>query len=192
MQKKFFSEKDLRGLLLAICLDSSREASLRLLDYLVSSQEFLIKPAGAKVHHSFNGGLLQHTCEVLEHALFLNDFLDSPVPKDDLIVACFLHDLGKVYAYYKNKSGSWAAGKTCISQESIAFHWAAKFGLPLNYNIICGVEFAHGGWSIVAKEWNIEPLPVSVLLHAADQFSTWFGVGGIVELKKEAGIPLFV
>ena len=68
-------------------------------------------PAGLKMHHNFNGGLLIHTCEVCELAVdYLNlsermkavkeygPVIDSRT-KDLVIAGALLHDIGKVYEY---------------------------------------------------------------------------------------------
>jgi len=191
MDKKVFIKDNLYDFLNQIESEKNRSASKFLLDYLVDKKDFDSKPAASKFHHVFVGGLVQHTCEVIEHALYLNTYLGEPYCVDDLILAGFLHDVGKVFVYFERKTGSFGLNKTVISQESIALHLACRFGLVLNYNVISAIEFAHGGWSIFAKDWALEPLPISCILHAADQFSSFFGKGGIVDLKKEKGVPLF-
>ncbi len=191
MDKKVYGIADLDGFLNQLESTQNRATSRKLLEYLVDKKDFNIKPAASKFHHVFQGGLTQHTCEVIQHALKLNEYLGTPYNKDDLVLAGFLHDIGKVYVYYENKSGTFGYNKTCISQESIAIRLAYKFGIELNYNILSAIEMAHGGWSIFAKEWSMEPLPISCILHSADQFSTFFGKGGIVDLKKEKHSPLY-
>lgn len=58
--------------------------------------------AGAKHHHYWSGGLLQHVLEMIGMGLdimqlYPGDF--NSFTKDDLVIVCFLHDFAKVWQY---------------------------------------------------------------------------------------------
>jgi 3'-5' exoribonuclease len=60
------------------------------------SRKFRIHPAAEYVHHSFQGGLLEHTVEMLDLAQPLKKYY--PEANFDLInAAIVLHDIGKLY-----------------------------------------------------------------------------------------------
>jgi 3'-5' exoribonuclease len=52
-------------------------------------------PAGIRLHHAFNGGLLEHVLTLSEAALRISD-LYPKVDYDLVLAGVFLHDLGKV------------------------------------------------------------------------------------------------
>lgn len=52
-------------------------------------------PAGIKMHHAYNGGLVEHIVNILETASRIRDLYPT-VDFDLLLAGIFLHDLGKV------------------------------------------------------------------------------------------------
>ncbi|MFB0543156.1 MAG: HD domain-containing protein [Candidatus Bathyarchaeia archaeon] len=60
-------------------------------------------PGGSYVHHSYRGGLLQHTVAVARIALLLCDLVEEvyggSVDRDTVLAGVLLHDLMKCYVY---------------------------------------------------------------------------------------------
>jgi len=56
---------------------------------------FVRAPAGIKLHHAYNGGLLQHVVGMMELALRVGP-LYPMVDNDLLVMGAFLHDMGKI------------------------------------------------------------------------------------------------
>lgn len=60
-------------------------------------------PGGSYVHHSYRGGLLQHTLAVARIALLLCDLVEEvyggSVDRDTVLASVLLHDLMKCYVY---------------------------------------------------------------------------------------------
>jgi 7,8-dihydroneopterin 2',3'-cyclic phosphate phosphodiesterase len=60
-------------------------------------------PGGSYVHHSYSGGLLQHTVAVARIALLLCDLVEEvyggSVDRDTVLASALLHDLMKCYVY---------------------------------------------------------------------------------------------
>ncbi len=56
--------------------------------------QFLNWPGAKKIHHSYVGGLLEHTLSVVEIALFLGE--KYSLNKELLVMGGFLHDIGKI------------------------------------------------------------------------------------------------
>jgi len=77
-------------------LGDRSEPALRLVDDL--GERLALCPASGKkdYHHSFPGGLVDHSLRVLQNAMTLAKAFGWKVPKDSLIIACLFHDLGKV------------------------------------------------------------------------------------------------
>ena len=68
-------------------------------------------PAGAFQHHSYRGGLLQHTLGVTKVALTLCDLMESlyggTVERDTVLAGAILHDVMKCYCYEDNGEGGY-------------------------------------------------------------------------------------
>lgn len=60
---------------------------------------FCRAPASLTYHHAYEGGLLQHTVEVMEAALRLGPTVKARLDLSLLLTAAFCHDLGKVDTY---------------------------------------------------------------------------------------------
>jgi hypothetical protein len=79
--------------------------------------------ANAKYHGAWCGGLLVHTVAVIQAGLNVADTFREDIEKDDegalamfkkcVVVACFLHDIGKVgnlaHPYYLEQDNDWRA-----------------------------------------------------------------------------------
>lgn len=78
-----------------------------LLDFF-KEHEDKIKPApAAKVmHHNYIGGLMVHTLECLEYLDANYPLFRHYVNKDEVMAACILHDIGKIFEYkYDEENG---------------------------------------------------------------------------------------
>lgn len=68
-------------------------------------------PAGAFQHHSYSGGLLQHTIGVTKLSLTLCDLIEDlyggRVNRDYVIAGAVLHDVMKVFCYEHNRDGRY-------------------------------------------------------------------------------------
>ncbi len=63
-----------------------------------TAASFRLSAAGISVHHAYNGGLLEHTLEMLR----MSDGLGGTFPKlnkDLLVTGIILHDIGKIFEY---------------------------------------------------------------------------------------------
>jgi 3'-5' exoribonuclease len=85
---------DLRELMKALENPSLR----RLVDRFLSDRQFVVAfqkaPAAKNFHHNYVGGLLEHTLSVCRLAVWVADHYPQ-LDRDLLIVAAFLHDVGK-------------------------------------------------------------------------------------------------
>jgi 7,8-dihydroneopterin 2',3'-cyclic phosphate phosphodiesterase len=66
-------------------------------------------PGGSYIHHSYSGGLLQHTVSVARLALLLRDLVEEvyggSVDRDTVLAGALLHDLMKCYVYKPEGEG---------------------------------------------------------------------------------------
>jgi len=88
----------LRNRLVEMMRGMTNPSLANLVDCFLTDDEFMVKfcqlPAGVKLHHAYEGGLLEHTVTMLEVALKIVP-LYPMLDKDLLITGIFLHDIGK-------------------------------------------------------------------------------------------------
>ena len=58
-----------------------------------------IMPAAKLMHHNYIGGLMVHTLECLRYAEANMELSDYKFNRDNIIAACMLHDIGKIFEY---------------------------------------------------------------------------------------------
>lgn len=73
---------------------------LNLADCFLADENFMDlfsrMPAGIKLHHAYEGGLLEHTLSMMELALKTATIYGQRLNQDLLIMGVFLHDIGKI------------------------------------------------------------------------------------------------
>ena len=122
-------------------------------------------PAGAYQHHSYNGGLLQHTWGVTKLALTLSDLVESlyggTVERDTVLAGAILHDVMKCYCYEETGEGVFRAsdfgGK--VDHLSLMVGEMMKRAFPLD---VVHVVASHHGDVGPTKPKSVEALIVSV------------------------------
>lgn len=58
-----------------------------------------VSPAAKIMHHNYIGGLMVHTIECVQFALKNLDMFIVKLKKGDMVAACILHDIGKIFEY---------------------------------------------------------------------------------------------
>ena len=139
-------------------------------------EDFEIYPASLRFHHCYDGGLLDHTVEVVEISLKIADFLTKlglKIDRDALIVAGLLHDFGKLEEYvFDERQKKWIHRFQRDRMDHslfpiLDFMEKTKYPLPKK---ICLIILGHmGGWS----RTSVYPdFLESAILHAADLISS--------------------
>jgi len=136
------------------------------------AQRFKTHGAAKRVHHSFYGGLLEHTLGMLRICDFLADAYPQ-VNRDVLFAGAFLHDIGKTEELSKLPIVDYTDEGQLIGHIVIAVQWinekAGKipgFPKPL-LNMIKHCVLAHHG----ELEYGSPKKPAileAILLHYAD------------------------
>jgi 7,8-dihydroneopterin 2',3'-cyclic phosphate phosphodiesterase len=122
-------------------------------------------PAGAYQHHSYNGGLLQHTVSVVRIALTLSDLVEEiyggEVDRDVMLAGAILHDIMKCYCYEETGDGGYRTsdfgGK--VDHLTLMVSELMKRDFPLE---IVHVVASHHGDVGSTKPKTIEALIVSI------------------------------
>lgn len=64
-----------------------------------NKEKFTTIPAGKTVHHSFRGGLLMHTHNMMEIADFVANQYEDVIDRSLLVASTFLHDMAKIQEF---------------------------------------------------------------------------------------------
>jgi 3'-5' exoribonuclease len=100
--------------------------------------DFIRQPASCGNHHSYEGGLLVHSCSTARLAgKIAEHFGPDKANRDFCIAGGLLHDIGKVLCYQKEKAsdGTMKYGPT---QESIWFHH-----IPIGFHLAASIAEGH-------------------------------------------------
>lgn len=153
-----------------------------LIDYL-ESNGFYTSPASSGHHLSCENGLLEHSLNVWNVAKELP--MAKDVDRNDLIIACLLHDVGKMgyfgqQMYLPNilKSGKvseskpYEANKTLvIEHQDLSLMILSKY-IELTQESAIAIKFHNGlytrdGFTISGKETKLQ-----MILHFADMWAS--------------------
>ncbi len=159
-----------------------------LLEFFKEHEE-KIKPApAAKVmHHNYIGGLMIHTLECLEYLDANYPLFRHRVNKDEVMAACILHDIGKIFEYkYDEENGlidyNEDFRKTWITHSQFGFTLAMSHG----FTSIARMIAAHHGrtdWGAII-DLNEKDLENELyLIHLIDNLSAKFGKTSVAHLE---------
>ncbi len=142
-------------------------------------EKFRLWPAAQRIHHSYLGGLLEHTLSVTKTCLYLAEKYD--VSRDLLVAGAMVHDIGKMDelstsggTFYTDSGrliGHLVQGRDIVRDEGRSFgRLPEEFLLHLEHLVL-----AHQGqpdWGTV----KVPMTPEALLLHYADDMDAKFNV----------------
>lgn len=148
-----------------------------------------IKPApAAKVmHHNYIGGLMVHTLECLEYLDANYPLFRHRVNKDEIMAACILHDIGKIFEYkYDEENGlidyNEEFKKTWLTHSQFGYTLCMSHG----FTSIARMIAAHHGraeWGAMI-DLNEKDLENELyLIHLIDNLSAKFGKTSVAHLE---------
>ena len=131
-------------------------------------------PGGAYQHHSYTGGLLEHTASVVRVALTFCDIVEEyyggEVNRDTVIAGAVLHDVMKCYCYEVNEGGGYRGSDFGgrVDHLTLMVGELLSRGFPLE---VVHVVAAHHGDVGPTKPKSLEALIVSVADLADSEFN---------------------
>lgn len=131
-------------------------------------------PGGAYQHHSYSGGLLQHTVGVANLSLTLCDMVEKvyggAVDRDAVLAGALIHDVMKCYTYEARGDGSYVTSPLGERVDHLTLLVAElyKRGFPLD---VIHVAAAHHGDVSPVKPKTVEALIVSIADLADSELS---------------------
>lgn len=150
-----------------------------------------IMPAAKLMHHNYIGGLMIHILECLKFAETNMNISDYKFNRDNIIAACILHDIGKIFEYtidletglidyYENFRKEWLT------------HSQYGFSICMNngFKEIARMIAAHHGrsdWGAIIDLDQKDLEPELYFIHIVDNLSAKFGKIN-VHLLEEKGV----
>jgi 23S rRNA maturation-related 3'-5' exoribonuclease YhaM len=153
-------------------------------DYILKYMDsFRICPGSIKHHHSYTGGLVKHTIEVIDIALDIwksikQHAVSQKVTYNDVLLVSVLHDIGKINEYNIEERDVFTERLIWkyVSKWPVFPHstWVVIDFLRECPNIleekhIEAILSHHGGWSKTGVECNSL---LATILHSADLISS--------------------
>lgn len=154
--------------------DTNREGIENLIDFIEHKTDFKTAPASTKFHLCEEGGLAEHSLNVLKFGRLINKELHVDQSDDSLVISCLLHDLCKVNYYVKG----WEWDKEIKEKEN---RWQKKNVWKVEDQIPLG----HGEKSVILA---VRFIPLSVAEMTAIR---WHMVGydASIHFSYPTGIP---
>lgn len=131
-------------------------------------------PAGARIHHSYKGGLLHHTVSTARLALTLCDLVEEvyggEVDRDLVLAGALLHDVMKCHVYTPSGGGGFTTSPLGerIDHLTLLVAEMLRRGFPIE--VVHVVASHHGDQSPVRPK-TLEALIVSIADYADSELS---------------------
>lgn len=167
---------------------TQREGMEELLFEIQMETNFYNAPASTKYHNAYDGGLLQHSLNVLN--CLTDDAQKLGYPNDSIIIVALLHDLCKANGYGKEtrnvkENGAWVQKQVYTYQDDLplghgekSLYLISKF-IKLTDEEAAAIRWHMGGFDSAFRGGDLglniafEKYPLAVLLHLADMKATY-------------------
>ena len=166
-------------------IEELRNTGRKGIDNLIKAMEkggFFEAPCSGKFHLSKEGGLLEHSLNVLDCARKLNKAFDNPIEESTLTIVALLHDLGKMgdhgkpnYVEKLLKSGERSAAEPYTTNKDLAYidHeirsvMIAERYIELSEEEETAILWHNGLYSLFKYEIQGKETPLYMVLHFAD------------------------
>lgn len=168
------------------------------IDNLILAMEnggFFTAPCSGKFHLAKEGGLLEHSLNVLDCARNMVDTLGFPVDNATLVIVALLHDLGKMGDHGKPnyvekilKGGERSAAEPFTTNKDLTYidHEIRSVMIAERYIELTEEEeqailWHNGLYSLFKYEIQGKETPLYMILHFADLWAS-----RVIENPKEA------
>jgi hypothetical protein len=178
-----------------LLLETKRPGIENLLEFIRKS-DFYTAPASTRFHGSYEGGLLEHSLNVLDclaeknasdNAIWHKELVN--VQSESIVISALLHDLCKTYFYTtemrnkKDESGAWVQVPFYTVNDLIPYGHGEKSVMMIEeYIKLLPAERYAIRWHMGSYEpkelWNtlgtaMEKYPLVLALHEADMEATY-------------------
>ena len=154
-------------------------------------EKIKIMPAAKLMHHNYIGGLMIHILECLKYAEVNMDLSDYKFNRDNILAACILHDIGKIFEYTIDTETGLIDYDENFRKEWLT-HSQYGFSICMNngFKEIARMIAAHHGrsdWGAIIDLDQKDLEPELYFIHIVDNLSAKFGKIN-VHLLEEKGV----
>lgn len=151
----------------------------------------MIMPAAKLMHHNYIGGLMVHILECIKFAEINMNISDYKFNRDNIIAACILHDIGKIFEYTIDLETGLIDYDENFRKEWLT-HSQYGFSICMNngFKEIARMIAAHHGrsdWGAIIDLDQKDLEPELYFIHIVDNLSAKFGKIN-VHLLEEKGV----
>lgn len=150
-----------------------------------------IMPAAKLMHHNYIGGLMVHILECIKFAEINMNISEYKFNRDNIIAACILHDIGKIFEYTIDLETGLIDYDENFRKEWLT-HSQYGFSICMNngFKEIARMIAAHHGrsdWGAIIDLDQKDLEPELYFIHIVDNLSAKFGKIN-VHLLEEKGV----
>ena len=154
-------------------------------------EKIKVAPGAKLMHHNYVGGLMVHTLECLKYAEINMDTSDYKFNRDQILAACILHDIGKIFEYTINTETG-----LIDYDENFKKVWLthSQYGFTIcmanGFKEIAKMIAAHHGrsdWGAIIDLDQKDLEPELYFIHLVDNMSAKFGKIN-VHILEEKGV----
>lgn len=147
-----------------------------------------VSPAAKMMHHNYIGGLMVHTLECLRYAETNIELSDYKFNRDNIMAACMLHDIGKIFEYTIDVENG-----TIDYDENFRKEWLthSQYGFSIcmtnGFKEVAKMIAAHHGrsdWGAIIDLDQKDLEPELYFIHIVDNLSAKFGKINVHLLEK--------
>ena len=172
-------------------IDSIKDEKLNafLAQYFAEHKDKIkVSPAAKMMHHNYIGGLMVHMLECLRYAETNIELSDYKFNRDNIMAACMLHDIGKIYEYTIDVENG-----TIDYDENFRKEWLthSQYGFSIcmtnGFKEVAKMIAAHHGrsdWGAIIDLDQKDLEPELYFIHIVDNLSAKFGKISVHLLEK--------
>ena len=154
--------------------------------YNENKEKMLICPAAKMMHHNYIGGLMVHILECLKYAETNMDVFFQRVNRDEVLAACLLHDIGKLFEYTVDTESGLIDYDENFRKEWITHsQYGFSICMSAGFKRVAKMIAAHHGraeWGAIVDLNEKDLEPYVYLIHHIDDMSAKFGKTNVLML----------
>lgn len=154
--------------------------------YNENKEKMLICPAAKMMHHNYIGGLMVHILECLKYAETNMDVFFQRVNRDEVLAACLLHDIGKLFEYTVDIESGLIDYEENFRKEWITHsQYGFSICMSAGFKRVAKMIAAHHGraeWGAIIDLNEKDLEPYVYLIHHIDDMSAKFGKTNVLML----------
>lgn len=146
-------------------------------------------PAAKVMHHNYIGGLLVHTLEVLKYAEENMNISAYKFNRDDILAACILHDIGKIFEYTVDlETGLIDYDENFRNEWLTHSQYGFSICMTEGFKMVAKMIAAHHGrndWGAIIDLNERDLEPELYFIHLVDNLSAKFGKINVAQLEQK-------